>query len=76
MLDASIQAQVLELMVALKQESSPIYLSPTILGGALLCDRIAVMNAGRIVELGPTEEIPLTTSYTQTSFAGCNCNPV
>lgn len=59
MLDASIQAQVLELMASLKREFDLTYLFITHdLGVArYFCDRIAVMQAGQIVELGPTEAI-------------------
>lgn len=59
MLDATVQVQVLELMLELKQDFNLTYLFITHdLGVArFLCDRIAVMTAGRIVELGPTEQI-------------------
>ncbi len=70
MLDASIQTQVLELMLELKQDFKLTYLFIThdLWVARFFCDRIAVMNAGRIVELGPTEEIFTNPqhSYTQT----------
>ncbi len=70
MLDASVQAQVLELMLDLKQEFDLTYLFIThdLWVARFFCDRIAVMNAGQIVELGPTAEIFANPQhpYTQT----------
>lgn len=70
MLDASVQTQVLELMLELKQEFDLTYLFIThdLWVARFLCDRIAVMNAGRIVELGSTHEIFTNPQhpYTQT----------
>lgn len=59
MLDASIQTQVLELMLQLKREFDLTYLFIThdLWVARFLCDRIAVMNAGRIVEIGSTQKI-------------------
>jgi peptide/nickel transport system ATP-binding protein len=70
MLDASVQAQVLELMLELKREFDLTYLFIThdLWVARFLCDRIAVMNAGKIVELGKTAEIFSNPQhpYTQT----------
>lgn len=70
MLDASVQTQVLNLMLELKREFDLTYLFIThdLWVARFLCDRIAVMNAGRIVELGPTQEIFTNPQhpYTQT----------
>ena len=59
MLDASVQTQVLELMLDLKAEFNLTYLFIThdLWVARFFCDRIAVMNAGKIVELGSTEQI-------------------
>jgi peptide/nickel transport system ATP-binding protein len=59
MLDATIQTQVLQLMLALKQEFNLTYLFIThdLWVARYFCDRIAVMNGGKIVEIGATETI-------------------
>ncbi len=58
-LDVTIQAQVLNLMKRLSQErgSSIILITHDMGVVAQMADRIAVMYAGKIVEIGPTEEI-------------------
>ena len=70
MLDASVQAQVLELMLELKWEFDLTYLFIThdLWVARFLCDRIAVMQGGKIVELGPTEDLFTQPQhpYTQT----------
>ncbi len=59
MLDATVQTQVLELMLALKDEFNLTYLFIThdLWLARFLCDRIAVMNAGKIVEIDTTNKI-------------------
>ncbi|PZO17901.1 MAG: ABC transporter ATP-binding protein [Leptolyngbya foveolarum] len=68
MLDASVQAQVLELMLELKDELDLTYLFIThdLWVAKYLCDRIAVMNGGKIVEMGPTETIFATPAHPYT----------
>jgi peptide/nickel transport system ATP-binding protein len=73
MLDASMQSQVLDLMLELKEEFDLTYLFIThdLWLARFLCDRIAVMNGGKIVEIGPTKEIFANPQhpYTQTLLA-------
>ncbi len=59
MLDASVQTQVLELMLDLKKEFDLTYLFIThdLWVARFFCDRIAVMNSGKIVEIGITHDI-------------------
>ncbi|QIR38154.1 ABC transporter ATP-binding protein [Tolypothrix sp. PCC 7910] len=73
MLDASVQSQVLDLMLQLKEEFELTYLFIThdLWLARFLCDRIAVMNGGQIVELGPTKRIFANPQhpYTKTLLA-------
>lgn len=59
MLDATVQTQVLELMLTLKAEFQLTYLFIThdLWVARFFCDRIAVMYGGKIVELETTEKI-------------------
>lgn len=69
MLDATVQTQVLDLMRELKDEFHLTYLFIThdLWVARFFCDRIAVMQAGQIVEIGPTEQLftQPTHPYTQ-----------
>ena len=58
-LDVTIQAQILELMMELKEKlgMAIIMITHDLGGVASMCDRIAVMYAGRIVEYGTTDDI-------------------
>jgi oligopeptide transport system ATP-binding protein len=68
-LDVSIQAQILNLLKDLQQEFGLTYLfiAHDLAVVRAMSDRIAVMNAGRIVELGEAEEVYATPreEYTQ-----------
>ena len=68
-LDVSIQAQVLQLLMDLKNERNLTYIFIThdLSVTEYICDRIAVMYLGRIVELAQTEDIYADTlhPYTQ-----------
>ncbi|MBE9012908.1 ABC transporter ATP-binding protein, partial [Pseudanabaenaceae cyanobacterium LEGE 13415] len=59
MLDATVQTQVLQLMQDLKKEFDLTYLFIThdLWVARYFCDRIAVMNGGKIVELGETQTV-------------------
>jgi oligopeptide/dipeptide ABC transporter ATP-binding protein len=58
-LDVTIQARILELLAELQQrlETSVLYISHDLSLVKEICDRVAVMYAGRIVETGTTEEV-------------------
>ncbi|NLG92540.1 MAG: ABC transporter ATP-binding protein [Clostridiales bacterium] len=58
-LDVTIQAQILELMVELKKKINMSIIMITHDLGVVsdVCDRIAVMYAGKIVEIGSTDDI-------------------
>jgi peptide/nickel transport system ATP-binding protein len=59
MLDVSIRAEILNLLSDLRASRgiSVIFITHDLATAASLCDRIAVMYLGRIVEIGPTIEV-------------------
>jgi len=59
MLDMSVRAKILQLMLDLKQELglTYVYITHDLASAKYFCDRIAIMYLGRVVEIGPTEEI-------------------
>jgi oligopeptide/dipeptide ABC transporter ATP-binding protein len=59
MLDMSVRALVLDLMAGLRQELGLTYLLIThdLATARLLCDRVAVLYLGRVVEVGPAARV-------------------
>ena len=59
MADVSVRAMILELMVQLKEEFDLTYLFIThdLATAKYICDRIAIMYLGQIMEIGPLEEV-------------------
>jgi oligopeptide transport system ATP-binding protein len=72
-LDVSIQAQILNLLKDLQQDFglSYLFISHDLAVVRTMSDRIAVMNAGKIVEIGPAEEVYTTPKdeYTKALFS-------
>jgi len=58
-LDVSIQAQILQLLEKIQQETgvAMIFITHDLRVASQICDRIAVMQKGRIVEYGPPSQI-------------------
>ena len=59
MLDMSVRAKILELMLELKREFGLtfLYITHDLATAKFFCDRIAILYLGRIVEIGPSEAI-------------------
>jgi oligopeptide/dipeptide ABC transporter ATP-binding protein len=59
MLDMSVRAKILELMLGLKADLglTYVYITHDLASAKFFCDRVAIMYLGRIVEIGPTDEI-------------------
>jgi oligopeptide/dipeptide ABC transporter ATP-binding protein len=68
MLDVSIRAEILNLLSDLRESRgiSVIFITHDLATAASLCDRIAVMYLGRIVEIGPTLEVLSKPSHPYT----------
>jgi peptide/nickel transport system ATP-binding protein len=59
MLDMSVRAKILELMLKLKRDFgfTYLYITHDLATAKFFCDRIAILYLGRIVEIGPSEAI-------------------
>ena len=59
MLDMSVRAKILELMLRLKRDFgfTYLYITHDLATAKFFCDRIAILYLGRIVEIGPSEAI-------------------
>ncbi|MBP1912403.1 ABC transporter ATP-binding protein [Thermococcus stetteri] len=59
MIDVSMRASILDLLESFRREYnlSQLFITHDIAVGKLIADRIAVMYLGKIVEIGPTEEV-------------------
>jgi oligopeptide/dipeptide ABC transporter ATP-binding protein len=59
MLDMSVRAKILELMLDLKRDLdlTYVYITHDLATAKFFCTKVAIMYLGRIVEIGPTEEI-------------------
>jgi peptide/nickel transport system ATP-binding protein len=59
MLDMSVRAKILELMLELKRDLdlTYVYITHDLATAKFFCDRVAIMYLGRIVEIGPTDQI-------------------
>jgi peptide/nickel transport system ATP-binding protein len=72
-LDVSVQAQVLELLddIRRKLRVAMLFITHDLRVAAQICDRVAVMHKGRIVEEGPVGEVFANPQhgYTRTLFA-------
>jgi dipeptide transport system ATP-binding protein len=72
-LDVSVQAQVLALLAEIRSrlELAMLFITHDLRVAAQVCDHVAVMQAGRVVEYGPAREVFLAPrhEYTRALFA-------
>lgn len=68
-LDVTVQAQIVDLVMQLQRESgmSVIWITHDLSVIARMVDRVAVMYAGRLVELGPVAEVLLQPAHPYTA---------
>ncbi|MCW5952643.1 MAG: ABC transporter ATP-binding protein [Propionibacteriaceae bacterium] len=59
MLDMSVRAKILQLMLDLRADLglSYVYITHDLATAKFFCDRVAIMYLGKVVEIGPTQEI-------------------
>ncbi|MBI3021909.1 MAG: ABC transporter ATP-binding protein [Candidatus Omnitrophica bacterium] len=69
-LDVSVGAQIIELLrtLAHRRRTALLFISHDLGAVASLCDRIAVMKDGRLVEFGPTEELLSRPAHSYTEL--------
>ena len=67
-LDVTVQAQVLELLEDLKRrlDLAILFITHDLQVAAQICDRVAVMHRGKIVEMGPTADLFAQPSHEYT----------
>src|SRR5690606_34010556 len=72
-LDVTVQAQVLKLLTGLKEKLNlaMLFITHDLQVAAQICDRLAVMRQGKIIEIGPTAELFANPQpdYTRTLLA-------
>jgi peptide/nickel transport system ATP-binding protein len=73
MLDVSVRIGIMDLLLRMRDKFgiSFVYITHDLVTARYICDRIAIMYLGKIVEIGPTEEIVHTPRhpYTQALIA-------
>jgi ABC-type dipeptide/oligopeptide/nickel transport system ATPase component len=79
-LDVTVQAEIIDLLLHLREESALTLLLVTHDLGVVadICDRVAVMSNGRLIEEGTTEAVLLSPAqeYTRTLVAATPRLPV
>ncbi|WLD92018.1 ABC transporter ATP-binding protein [Alkalihalobacillus sp. AL-G] len=68
MLDVSVRAGILNLLLSLKEKMglTMLFITHDLATASYMCDRIAVMYQGKIVEIGPTKKIIYNPSHPYT----------